>query len=93
MSLPGLKPKNHAEWTEQRMYRCRRRFLFWRLRALQSRQSFRDKDGQVLRPNADDIHDTDVRQHAGGGPLVDGGGADAEKLRYLADGEELLDRR
>ena len=57
-----------------------------------SRQVFGDKGGQVLRPNADDIHDADVREDAIRGPLVDRCGAEAELRGDLAHGEEALDR-
>jgi len=53
----------------------------------------RDQRREVPRPDTDYIDDPDVWEHSLRGPLVDRGGADAEKLRDLADGEELLDRR
>ena len=52
-----------------------------------------DEVRQVVGADSDDVDDSDVGQGAGGGPGVDRGGADAEEFGYLADREELLDRR
>ncbi len=49
--------------------------------------------GQVVGPDADEVHDADVRQHPIGGPLVNRGGANAEYLRDPAHGDQLLDWR
>jgi hypothetical protein len=48
---------------------------------------------QVLRANADDVHDPNVRDGPSAGPLVNRGGADTEQLRDLADREKVLDWR
>jgi hypothetical protein len=46
---------------------------------------------QIVRCDTKYVDDSDVSKNAFGDPLVDRGAADAEQLRDLADGEELLD--
>ena len=52
-----------------------------------------EKSNHVIGPDSDDVDDPGVRKAPDRSPFVDGGGADAEQMRDLADREELLDRR
>lgn len=52
-----------------------------------------DEAGQVIRGNPDYVDDPHMGKAAFGGPLVDGGGADAEELRDLPNRQQLLNRR
>jgi hypothetical protein len=51
----------------------------------------RSEKDKVLRSDADDIPDTQVRQRSVGRPFVHCSGADFEPFRDLAHGEEPLD--
>ena len=56
-------------------------------------ETFGEETLEFISVHANDVHDADVGEDPDRGPPVDRRGADADQLRDLADGEELLERR